>query len=365
MATIWQRPPGSPGKRRWVATIRRRGYKPISRSFLRKESAEKWARSEESKMDAKTYQDPRPAETLTFAEAVDWYRETVLPGLRDRTGVEFRRLKRLERSSLAQLAVARIRPADVAAYLKERAAEIESSPRKRTGVEYEKGRMRSDTLRLEAARISSIFRALRDIQGLPVTSPVTPTVRPLPGRGHRLEIGRAEVEALLAAADPDLRMAMEFQIETALRPGELVDMRWPHVDLESLTLEIPVAKTEPRVIDLPPRAVEILRSLKRQKRKRDGDQVWPWSREDAYSARVREAVRKAGLRNVHAHTLRHEAITRLFEDGFDITEAAAISGHKTWSMLQKYTRLRSRHMRRRLDEIRGNVENSETKTQGR
>lgn len=351
MATIWQRPTGAGGKK-WVATVRRRGHKPRSKSFSRKDLAESWARKMEAEIEGGVYQDTREAEKLTFAEACEWYEREVLPSLRDPQGREQLRLERLRESSLASLGVGLIQPADVAFYLQQRAREIETSGRRRTGVEIDHGRIRSDTLRLEAARISSIYKALRERRGLPVMNPVTSGVRPLAGRGRVVKLDREQIAALLAAATDTLGAAIEFQICTALRPGELTGMCWDCVDLEARELDLRRTKTDPRVVPLNRRAVEILSALPQPKSKRGkkGAHVWPWTTTGGYSRAVSKASRDAGLK-VRSHDLRHEAITRLLERGMSIPEAGAISGHKTWSMLRRYTEIRPSHLLRRLDEI--------------
>ncbi len=40
---------------------------------------------------------------------------------------------------------------------------------------------------------------------------------------------------------------------------------------------------------------------------------------------------------------------RLFEKGLALTEVAAITGHKTWQMLKRYTHLRAEDLVKKLD----------------
>jgi integrase len=47
------------------------------------------------------------------------------------------------------------------------------------------------------------------------------------------------------------------------------------------------------------------------------------------------------LRGLRFHDLRHEAVTRLFEKGLNPIEVGMVSGHKTLSMLQRYTHLKA------------------------
>jgi len=56
-----------------------------------------------------------------------------------------------------------------------------------------------------------------------------------------------------------------------------------------------------------------------------------------------------GLDDLHLHDLRHEAVSRLFEKGFNVVEVAAISGHRELRMLQRYTHLRAVDLAARLE----------------
>lgn len=44
--------------------------------------------------------------------------------------------------------------------------------------------------------------------------------------------------------------------------------------------------------------------------------------------------------DLHFHDLRHDGISRLFEAGYDIPQVSAISGHRSWKNLKRYTHLR-------------------------
>ncbi|NNM65050.1 MAG: tyrosine-type recombinase/integrase [Burkholderiales bacterium] len=59
---------------------------------------------------------------------------------------------------------------------------------------------------------------------------------------------------------------------------------------------------------------------------------------------------KLGIENLHFHDLRHEAVSRLFELGsLDMMEIASISGHKSLSMLKRYTHLRAQRLVSKLE----------------
>ena len=57
------------------------------------------------------------------------------------------------------------------------------------------------------------------------------------------------------------------------------------------------------------------------------------------SDKFAKLTKKAGIKDLRFHDLRHEAISRMFERGMSIEQVAAISGHKTWTSLRRYTQL--------------------------
>ena len=61
------------------------------------------------------------------------------------------------------------------------------------------------------------------------------------------------------------------------------------------------------------------------------------------------ALKRSGVgSDLRFHDLRHEAVTRLFEKGLNPIEVGMISGHRSLSMLQRYTHLRPEGLITRL-----------------
>lgn len=87
-------------------------------------------------------------------------------------------------------------------------------------------------------------------------------------------------------------------------------------------------------VDLPPEAEAIARAMPRV-----DDRIFPFTT-DAISAAFTRATRILGIEGLHFHDLRHEGITRLFEMGRTIPHVAAVSGHRNWQSLQRYTHIR-------------------------
>lgn len=198
--------------------------------------------------------------------------------------------------------------------------------------------------------ISHLYTVARNAWGMsylinPV--PLAKTTRPrLPtGRDRRLREGE-EAALLVAAAPPNLRAVIRWALATAMRAGEIAGLTWDNIDLKQRSAHLPVTKNgTARTVPLSREAVAVLKSLPR----RLDDSVFGMSGNAIRLAwqRTRAA---AGIEGLTFHDLRHEAISRLFENtDLDAMEIARISGHRTLSMLSRYTHLRAHRLAERLD----------------
>jgi len=55
-----------------------------------------------------------------------------------------------------------------------------------------------------------------------------------------------------------------------------------------------------------------------------------------------DACTLLGIEDLHFHDLRHDGISRLFELGWNIPQVAAVSGHRSWNTLKRYTHIRQK-----------------------
>ncbi|MDR8976064.1 site-specific integrase [Burkholderia multivorans] len=135
-------------------------------------------------------------------------------------------------------------------------------------------------------------------------------------------------------------------LETAMRQGELLKLRWENIDLRTRIAHLPITKNgSKRDVPLSLRAVDALTRLGVQA---DG-QVFEYT-SDGFKSAWRALVRRVGIQDLHFHDLRHEAVSRLFELGtLDMMEVATISGHKSMQMLKRYTHLKASNLVAKLD----------------
>jgi len=327
---------------RWQAQIRRKGYRPQTRTFRTKAAAEAWVRSIENQMDQGCFLPQNEAVRTTLGELLERYRREVTVHKRGHVD-ESHRIGRLKRHRLAGRYIGSIRGVDIALYRDERLQWV-------TG----------DTLRRELSILSQVFELSRMEWGIFVHNPIRdirlpPKNRPRDRRLDRSAVATEDEQTRLFCAcrrcrNPYLLPLVRLALETAMRQGELLKLRWEHVDLKRRTAFLPDTKNgDSRTVPLSARAVSILTTLPRSI---TGD-VFPGYTRNAVKKAFVRARERAGIDDLRFHDLRHEATTRLFELGLNIMEVAAITGHKDIRMLSRYTHLRAEDLAEKLAQLGG------------
>ena len=161
-------------------------------------------------------------------------------------------------------------------------------------------------------------------------------------RDRRLKEGEYDriSQALEVTANPCARQAFDLAIETSLRQGMLVQLQWEWVDLAKQTVAIPSSfrrhgnKGVPAVLPLSLRAVAVLKSLPPA----SGGPILPTTA-NALRCVWKRTLKELGIKDLRWHDLRHEAASRFFEKGLHPLEVASITGHKSLTMLRRYTHL--------------------------
>ena len=308
--------------------VRRRGVPPRCKSFDRRTDATRWARELEAKADRSGWiTDTRLAEKTTVGELLARYRREVSPTKRSAYS-EQARIAAMCRRDICHRTLAKLTSADVAAYRDERLIDVAPA-----------------TVVRELNTLShAIETALRDWGLWLPRNPVKMVRRPSVPHGRQRRLEEGEEERLLASCDqgrtPLLKQLVALAIETGMRRGELLGLRWEHVHLAKRIVHLPHTKNgESRDVPLSQRATATLTALSTYKQP-DAELVFPMSANSVRLAFERLRTR-AKMPDFHFHDLRHEAITRLFERGLSIAEVSAISGHKELRMLQRYVHLRA------------------------
>ncbi len=135
-----------------------------------------------------------------------------------------------------------------------------------------------------------------------------------------------------------MQQIVPFALFSTRRQEEITLLRWDDLDGDRILvrdMKHPGDKKGNNVYcELPPEALAIIESMPR-----DHERIFPYST-DAISAAFTRACRILGIEDLRFHDLRHEGISRLFEMGRTIPQVAAVSGHRSWTSLKRYTHIR-------------------------
>ena len=138
---------------------------------------------------------------------------------------------------------------------------------------------------------------------------------------------------------------MEFALATAMRRGEILNMRWEHFVDGGRSLLIPKTKNgHARTIPLSPEAIKVLDCRDAQTAV-----VFPILA-NAFRLAWQRIKQRAGVEELRFHDLRHEAISRFFEMGLSVPEVALISGHRDPRMLFRYNHPMREQISRKLSD---------------
>ena len=123
----------------------------------------------------------------------------------------------------------------------------------------------------------------------------------------------------------DIWPIIVFAVETGRERGEILGLRWEHVDLERRISFLPLTKNGSSTeVPLSTKAAQVLAG---QRQRNDTTLPFPVTSNGFRLAWVR-LRRRASLSDLRFHDLRHEAISRFFGLGLNIPAVAVISGHK-------------------------------------
>ncbi len=185
---------------------------------------------------------------------------------------------------------------------------------------------------------------------------------PTPDTREPMPINREQIRFLIEAAKGTrLELPIALTAVTGLRRGELLALRWQHVDLDKGSLFIaaslehsramnervrfkaPKSKTSRRVIPLAPECVMLLRSYADQQGEEkaqtgatytDNDLVFPnpdgqpWP-PDTFSMQFAKLAKSVGMQGFRFHDLRHAFASITLADGVSIKEVQTLMGHSS------------------------------------
>lgn len=325
----------------WVADIRRKGHKSISKSFPTKGKAQVWAREVESQMDALEFKDARGLTGITVKQLIERY-------IKEIGGITpFRYTKTATLNvwikTHGQLTLAELTTDKLIEWTTSRAKEVSGA-----------------TIAVDLAYLGVVLRTAKELWRLPVDDTIARTARgslkylgvSAKSKHRERRPTQKEIDdiCLHFTVKRGQKVPMEdlilFAIETSMRLGEILRLRWEDLNHEDRTIIIKDRKhpTEKdgndQEVPLLGTAYEII-----QRQGKTDERIFPIT-EGTPSSLFPRACKALGIVDLRFHDLRHEGVSRFFEQKYSIEQVALLSGHRDWKMLARYTQVKAKDLHR-------------------
>jgi integrase len=344
MATIRKK-----GKLQWHVQIRRQGYKPVTKTFPGEKEAQEFARQVESDMDKGVYQEKSASASTTIETLAKKYIKDISPSKKN--NVEDTRLMNVVIDKFGKYYLSNLKPLMVKMWLDEL---------KNKGLS-------GSTINHHLSTLSSLIdTAIKEWSYSLPDNPCKHVKRMPSGKARDRRLLEGEEKLILdecaLSRNVWLSPTVKLSILTGMRQGEIFSLEWNHVDLENQVAHLFDTKNgEDRIVPLSTKAVSVFNETPGL---REG-KVFKCSQHGVASS-LRNALERAKgkylekckslavepqkgfLDNLRLHDLRHEATSRFFEKDLNVMEVASITGHKTLSMLKRYTHLKATNLAKKL-----------------
>jgi integrase len=347
MASIYK---SSDGKR-WRVIVRRKGSKPVSKYFSSHLEAQKWAREQE--VEADRGQNTAPGLRLTVGALVRTYKEN----LSKTYGTTKEWNLQLLEKQLGHVRLEEVSGPSIVSFIQRREREGAGPSTNGQTLSYLRTVIRHGGALAGAGQAVAVALANMDL----VWDTLMHTGRISHSQKRNRRPTEAELSALFDYFDsrpksnvPMTELVM-FAIATTMRLGEIVGAKgvvWEDFNPDHRSIWIRKRKdpTVPggrdmlvplpnNITTLHHKTLDPVAIMLRQKTARlQSGRVFPYAKNTVTIA-FSHACSELGIEDLVFHDLRHEAISRLFEAGWTIAQVAALSGHKSWKNLQRYTHI--------------------------
>ncbi|MFC2170269.1 tyrosine-type recombinase/integrase [Acidobacteriota bacterium] len=151
---------------------------------------------------------------------------------------------------------------------------------------------------------------------------------------------KEEEDRLLGVTSDHLKPILIVALNTGMRKGEILNLKWRQIDLSKKFIKVEKTKSErTRYISINSEVSNLLDKLRKERGKEEFVFTNPETGKpfaDLKNA-FRGACRRANIRKFRFHDLRHTFASRLVERGVNLITVKELLGHSTVKMTERYT----------------------------
>ena len=352
MANI-QEVTGKNGAVKYRVLVRLKGCDPQSATFKRITDAKKWAQDTESAIRDGRHFKTAEAKRHTVSDMIDRYIKDVVSGKKSASDSTQQLL--YWRGQIGSKLLSALTAPLIVGIRDCLKKEPYYTTRKTSDGIVRTERLRSDaTVNRYLAALSHCMTTAVTQWGWMESNPMKTVTKAKEPAGRVRFLSDDERERLLKACqsskNPLLYQAVVLAILTGARQSELLNLSWDDVDMTNGRALLHDTKNgEKRVVHLAGKALELLQALKGMKHRDDNNLVFQGRTAlNKGHASLRTAwvyaLKKAEVTDFRWHDLRHSAASYLAMNGAPLLDIAAVLGHKTLSMVKRYSHLSESHV---------------------
>jgi integrase len=232
-------------------------------------------------------------------------------------------------------------------------------------------RWKAENKRLNPKTINRKLASLQSVLGWAVKRDLI-TTNPLRGKTERLKEGEGKIRYLTpeerAALLSELykrdetekdyfKCAVLVSLNTGVRKGTLLNLRWEYVDFKKKTLYLPaeiMKGGKKKYIPLNVTALKVLREWKsRSKPNQSTDYIFPGEEPGTHLGDTKRPwetlMRRAGIQCFRWHDMRHDFASQLAMRGTDILAIKELMCHEVLAMTLIYAHLSPHHLEKAVE----------------
>jgi integrase len=334
----YEKPPQAEWIGPWQVRVRwrKKGMPSVSKVCETWEEAWAWYEAKSAEFTLRgTIADKKESERTTLGEAFDLWVQSGEAGRRRGEKQILQRIDQLKREPFSAHFVGLIRLMDLQAWVDHR-SKAGASP---------------STINNEIAILSNVFKYLATRPGFDgLANPTRGLRKPRARPGRRVSLTEEQEARLFEVIDNRKKIRTtsylgdlaRIAVLTAMREGEIRDLRWDDIHLDEGWLHVREAKSvngsRTRDVPLTPDAVSFLKALKERSSTNNGsEKIFPFDIDvQVVASEFTKCARRAGLKDFHFHDLRHIAATRLSKIVSNPLTLSEFTGHKTLHVLKTY-----------------------------
>jgi integrase len=319
----------------WQAVARVPGIRPAYKTFKSRTDAKRWKKVTEAAMLERRYFANSEADRRTLSEMAQRYIKGHEADRDRQTHLEW------WESKLGHRLLSDITVPDI--------AELRDELHRERNV---KGRHRKPaTVNRHLTSLSVVYELAKNEWGWVDDNPVRKVGKLKEPSGRVRYLSEDELKALLKACrasdSPNICPLVVLALSCGARAGELLDLRWQDIDFKrGMAMLLKTKNGERRAISVKGKALEAL-NQHRKVRRLDTDRVFPSTdgiKRYHYRKHWDACLEEARISDFRFHDLRHTCASYLAMNGASIPEIAAVLGHKSWSVTQRYSHLSDAHI---------------------